>query len=160
MSSPVEISRTNPTCLVFLIDQSHSMDRTVGGQAGKKKAEGVADALNRLLQNLVLKCAKADGVRDYFHVGVVGYYFDQVTGDSGEGATLGDFKSRVAGLGPEIGYFFPVGKSKGYVNLKAYWEFAAVNRAEGWNLWLTLALPLAGDRDSSRDRAAVLGGRR
>src|SRR3954470_12908169 len=44
-----------------------------GGQPEKRKAEGVSDALNRLLQNLVLKCAKADGVRDYFHVGVIGY---------------------------------------------------------------------------------------
>jgi hypothetical protein len=33
----------------------------------------VADALNRLLQNLVLKCAKADGVRDFFHVGMISY---------------------------------------------------------------------------------------
>ena len=73
MSSPVEISRTNPTCLLFLIDQSHSMTGTFGGAPGKQRAEGVAEALNRLLQNLVLKCAKADGVRDYFHVGVIGY---------------------------------------------------------------------------------------
>src|SRR5690606_21462577 len=29
--------------------------------------------VNRLLQNLVLRCAKEDGVRDYFHVGLVGY---------------------------------------------------------------------------------------
>jgi hypothetical protein len=34
---------------------------------------GVADAINRLLQNLVLKCAKEEGVRDYFYVGVLGY---------------------------------------------------------------------------------------
>src|SRR5208282_937007 len=40
---------------------------------GKKKSDGVADAINRLLQNLVLKCAKSDGIRDYFHVGVIGY---------------------------------------------------------------------------------------
>src|SRR5437660_3540459 len=73
MSSPVEISRTNPTCLVFLIDQSHSMDRSFGSQPGKKKADGVADALNRLLQNLVLKCAKADGIRDFFHVATIRY---------------------------------------------------------------------------------------
>jgi hypothetical protein len=33
----------------------------------------VADALNRLLQNLVLKCAKSEGFRDYFEVGVIGY---------------------------------------------------------------------------------------
>ena len=73
MAFSAEISRTNPTCLLFLVDQSESMDGPFGGEAGKKKSEGVADAINRLLQNLVLKCAKADGVRDYFHVGVIGY---------------------------------------------------------------------------------------
>jgi hypothetical protein len=59
-----------------------------------------------------------------------------------EGATLGNFKSRVGGIGPQVGYFLPVGKEKGYVNLKGYWEFDAKNRPEGWNIWLTLALPL------------------
>src|SRR5580765_251815 len=73
MPYTAEISRTNPTCLLFLIDHSSSMDGPFGGQPGKKKSEGVADAINRLLQNLVLKCAKSDGIRDYFHVGVIGY---------------------------------------------------------------------------------------
>jgi hypothetical protein len=76
------------------------------------------------------------------HVGVVGYFFQQVTGDSGAGATLGAFKSRIAALGPEVGYFWPMGKDKAYVNVKAYWEFAEQNRASGWNFWLSLALPL------------------
>jgi hypothetical protein len=44
-----------------------------GLQPEKRKADGVADAINRLLQNLVLKCAKADGIRDFFHVGLIGY---------------------------------------------------------------------------------------
>ena len=44
-----------------------------GGNPDKSKAQGVADAINRLLQNLTLKCAKSDGIRDYFHVGVIGY---------------------------------------------------------------------------------------
>src|SRR5438477_144384 len=35
-----------------------------GAQPEKRKADGVADAINRLLQNLVLKCAKADGERN------------------------------------------------------------------------------------------------
>jgi hypothetical protein len=73
MPYTAEISRANPTCFLFLVDQSNSMAGPVGGQAGKKKADGVADAINRLLQNLVLKCAKSDGIRDYFHVGVLGY---------------------------------------------------------------------------------------
>jgi hypothetical protein len=68
-----EISRTNPTCVLFLIDQSASMAEPFGGSSGKTKADGVADAVNRLLQNLALKCAKSDGIRDYFHVGVIGY---------------------------------------------------------------------------------------
>ena len=42
------------------------------------------------------------------HIGAVGYYYDQLTGDSGLGAKLGDFKSRVAGIGPQIGFFFPL----------------------------------------------------
>lgn len=73
MSHAAEISRTNPTCLLFLVDQSTSMNKPFGQQPDKKKAEGVADAINRLLQNLVLKCAKSDGVRDYFHVGILSY---------------------------------------------------------------------------------------
>jgi hypothetical protein len=73
MSHSAEISRTNPTCLLFLVDQSTSMRQPFGLQPDKKKAEGVADAINRLLQNLVLKSAKADGVRDYFHVGILAY---------------------------------------------------------------------------------------
>jgi len=73
-------------------------------------------------------------------IGLVGYYFQQVTGDSGSGAVLGDFKSRVAGVGPQIGYLFPINDMQGYVNVKAYKEFAAENRPEGWNVWLTFQL--------------------
>lgn len=69
-----EVSRVNPSCFLFLIDQSGSMTDSFGvGEANRKKADGVADAVNRLLQNLVIKCAKSEGVRDYYHVGVVGY---------------------------------------------------------------------------------------
>jgi hypothetical protein len=73
MPYTAEISRTNPTCFLFLLDQSSSMLEEFGGQPGKQKAQGVADAINRLLQNLVLKCAKSEGIRDYFYVSLVGY---------------------------------------------------------------------------------------
>ena len=65
-----------------------------------------------------------------------------MSGDSGTGAVLGDFKSRVSAVGPQVGYFFPVGGQKWYVNLKGYYEFDAKNRPEGWNTWVTLAIPL------------------
>jgi hypothetical protein len=73
MPYSAEIRRTNPTCFVFLVDQSSSMLEPLGGDEHKSKAQGVADAINRLLQNLAIKCAKSEGIRDYFHVGVIGY---------------------------------------------------------------------------------------
>jgi hypothetical protein len=54
MPYTAEISRGNPSCFVFLIDQSGSMADVFGaGEGNQKKADGVADAINRLLQNLV-----------------------------------------------------------------------------------------------------------
>jgi hypothetical protein len=74
MPYSAEISRSNPSMFLFLIDQSGSMsDRFGAGDSEKKKADGVADAINRLLQDLSIKCAKEEGVRDYYHVGVIGY---------------------------------------------------------------------------------------
>lgn len=74
MPYTVEISRANPSCFLFLIDQSGSMGDPFGaGESKKIKADGVADAINRLLQTLTIRCAKAEGVRDYYHVGVIGY---------------------------------------------------------------------------------------
>lgn len=93
MSYMAETNRGNPSCFLFLIDQSRSMqegidpsrvqqlneplnvdNRTYTHVAqGRTKAQGVADAINRLLHNLVLKCARSEGVRDYYHVGVIGY---------------------------------------------------------------------------------------
>ena len=73
MAYSAEISRTNPSCFVFLVDQSGSMAEAFGGQPDKKKAHEVATAINRLLQTLVLRCAKGQEVLDRFHVGVIGY---------------------------------------------------------------------------------------
>ena len=73
MTYAAPITRTNPACLLFLIDQSKSMADPFIAGTGQTKAGVVADALNRLIQNVVLRSAKADGVRDYFRVGVLGY---------------------------------------------------------------------------------------
>jgi hypothetical protein len=73
MAYSAEISRNNPTVFVFLIDQSGSMGDAVPDQPNRKKADALADVINRLLQNLVIRCAKEEGVRDYFSVCVIGY---------------------------------------------------------------------------------------
>jgi hypothetical protein len=72
MAYTAEISRQNPSCFLFVIDQSGSMSDNFSTPP-KPKAQGVADAINKLLQNLVIKCAKSEGIRDYYHIGVIGY---------------------------------------------------------------------------------------
>jgi hypothetical protein len=77
-------------------------------------------------------------------VGLVGYLYQQVTDDFGQHPILGGFRSRVVGVGPQIGYLFPVGDMQGYLNLKGYGEFDAANRPAGWNTWLTFSIsPMA-----------------
>jgi len=72
MSYSAEISRENPSCFLFIIDQSGSMIDNFSNPP-KPKSVGVADAINKLLSNLVIKCAKSEGVRNYYYVGVIGY---------------------------------------------------------------------------------------
>ena len=72
MSYSAEISRANPTCLLFLLDESMSMSDQLPD--GRTKADEVALILNRTLQDLIIRCGREDGVRDYFDVGVIGYH--------------------------------------------------------------------------------------
>jgi hypothetical protein len=74
------------------------------------------------------------------HVGAVGYFYQQLTADSGAPAFLGDNKSRVAAIGPQVGFIIPAGSVQTYLNFKTYWEFDAQNRPQGWNAWVTLSL--------------------
>ncbi len=73
MPYSAEISRTNPSCILFCLDQSGSMQDELPDETRRKKADSLATVINRLLQNLVLKCAKSEGVRDYYHIGIIGY---------------------------------------------------------------------------------------
>ena len=74
MPYTAEVTRTNPTCILFMIDQSRSMrDEISAGDGAAPKSVGVAGTINRWLQELSIKCAKSDGIRDYYHVGVIGY---------------------------------------------------------------------------------------
>jgi hypothetical protein len=73
-------------------------------------------------------------------IGLVGYLYNQASCDGGSGDRVGCFQSRVAGAGGQLGYTIPMGELEGNVNVRAYKEFAAANRPEGWNVWLTYTL--------------------
>jgi hypothetical protein len=87
-------------------------------------------------------------------VGVAGYFFQQLTGDTGAGAKLGNFEGRVVGIGPQIGFMFPAGEGyQGYLNLKAYKDLATENRPEGYTAWVTFAIsPAAPSGSQSKAR--------
>ena len=78
-----------------------------------------------------------------WELGIVGYLYYQLTGDSGSGDKVGAFKSRVAAVGPEVGYTFKFNGQPASINLRGYREFWAQNRVEGYALFGTLSLPLA-----------------
>ena len=76
MPYTADISRNNPGCFLFLIDQSASMEGALGGQPGQKKMDGAADAVNRILDAISQRCSQGMDVRDYFDVGVITYTTD------------------------------------------------------------------------------------
>jgi len=73
MPYTAEISRNNPTCFVFLLDQSGSMADQFGTETTIRKADFLADVVNRTLHDIVIRCTRAEEVRSYYHISIVGY---------------------------------------------------------------------------------------
>jgi hypothetical protein len=72
MPYTAEISRSNPTCFIFLLDQSGSMSEGFG-EGGIRKADFVADVVNRTLHDLVIRCTRMEEIRSYYHISIIGY---------------------------------------------------------------------------------------
>jgi hypothetical protein len=88
-------------------------------------------------------------------VGLVGYLYDQLSCDGGAGDHVGCFESRVAGIGPQIGFIFPIGKLQGYLNFKSYAEFDAADRPSGWNAWATFVISPAAPTPATSPRTMI-----
>lgn len=73
MPYSAEISRHNPTCFIFLLDQSGSMAEQFGSETTIRKADFVADVVNRTLHDLVIRCTRTEEIRSYYHISVIGY---------------------------------------------------------------------------------------
>lgn len=73
MPYTAEISRSNPACFILLLDQSGSMADAVGGEVPQRKADFLADVVNRTLHDLVIRCTKAEEIRDYYYISLLGY---------------------------------------------------------------------------------------
>lgn len=73
-------------------------------------------------------------------IGLHGFYYKQVGGDSGDGALLGDFKAEAAGIGPAL-MWVPksMGGDKAFI-LKWINEYHAENRMEGDHVFASFAV--------------------
>jgi hypothetical protein len=90
-------------------------------------------------------------VTKQWQFGAVGYFYNQISCDSGTRDRVGCFESRVMGIGPQIGYVVPLSEHiQGYLNLKGYQEFNADHRPDGWNVWLTFAVSPAAPGEATQ----------
>jgi len=89
-----------------------------------------------------LEFAAIKSFTQQFSAGVVGYYYEQISGDSGGPPVLGAFKGRVAAIGPFVGYNFQIGETPVSTRLRWYHEFDAKNRLEGDAAFFTLVVPV------------------
>lgn len=73
-------------------------------------------------------------------IGLHGFYYRQISGDSGDGALLGDFKAEAAGIGPAVMWVPP--KCEGRVTFVAKWlsEYDSENRLEGDHVFLSFMM--------------------
>ena len=74
----------------------------------------------------------------FANVGAEAWYFQQVSCDSGAGATLGCFKGRTAGIGPVLGYIQPIGQQRLIFEFKWLAELDTKNRLNGDFVWLKM----------------------
>jgi len=64
-------------------------------------------------------------------IGVVGYDWRQLTGDSGAGALLGPFEGSVDAIGAGLSYTTLIGNTPLIINVRHYEEFNAERRISG-----------------------------
>lgn len=78
-----------------------------------------------------------------FAIGVIGFHFQQISDDTGSGATLGPYRGRVSGAGGTVAYNTELGRSPATFRLRLFEEFDAKNRMQGTAAMLSLTLPLS-----------------
>ncbi len=75
-----------------------------------------------------------------FGIGVNAFYYQQISGDSGSGATLGDFEGRTAGLGPVISLVTKINGHDLAAEIKWLPEMSVTRRLKGDTIWFKLGM--------------------
>lgn len=73
-------------------------------------------------------------------LGAATFYYQQIDGDSGSGAVLGDFKGRTVGIGPVGSYVTKIGDASIVAEAKWLPELEVENRLKGDIVWAKFVL--------------------
>lgn len=90
-----------------------------------------------------LDLGAAQFLNEHFFVGAVGYYYQQLTADSGQLPILGPNESRTRGVGLQTGYNFSLDGVSIYTTLRGYTEFGSYRRLQGHAIYFTVSIPLS-----------------
>ena len=73
-------------------------------------------------------------------LGITGFWYKQISGDSGSGANFGDFKAKSLGIGPVVSYSRKLSNSDFIAEFKWLHESGVEKRPEGDTLFLKVML--------------------
>jgi len=90
-----------------------------------------------------LDLGAAQFLSENFFVGVVGYYYQQLTTDRGQRPIVGPNESRTRAVGLQAGYNFTVKDQSIYTNVRIYQEFGSYRRTEGTAIYFTVDIPVS-----------------
>jgi hypothetical protein len=89
-----------------------------------------------------LEGAIVQKITNEFSLGLVGYHYQQVGDDRGQGANFGAFRGRTTAVGAMAGYTFMAGKVPIATNVRVYREVDVKNRFKGNIGFLSVSMPL------------------
>jgi hypothetical protein len=81
-------------------------------------------------------------ITNEFSVGLVGYHYQQIGDDRGQGASLGAFRGRTTAIGAMAGYTLMAGKIPISTQIRVYREVDVRNRFKGNVGFLSVSMPL------------------
>lgn len=76
-------------------------------------------------------------------IGLIGYFYKQISGDGGSGAALGEFKGRATAIGATASHVFSTKSTLITTRIKFFHDTSVQNRAKSNSVFLTLSVPIS-----------------
>ena len=125
----------------IVVQEHDATTKAAPEEPGADQSRGQADgspAGGQAFSSPAIAATPAKGDSALAGVGVNGFWYQQLNGDSSSGATYGDFQGSTTGLGPVLSYAFKLGKVDMIAEMKWLHELDTIKRLEGDIVWFKL----------------------